>query len=356
MATSIEQYVSHFNGPDGLKKIQVSMPSPGPGEVLVQINAVSLNYRDIEVIRGEYNHHKSVNQGSEIIPCSDMAGVITGVGSNVSKWKLGDRVLSTFVPDHKTGQLTEKTLTSSLGLPQPGVLATHRIFKEDALVKAPDGMSDEEACTLPIASVTAWMAINGTRPLGQKGGKDEYILLQGTGGVSIAGLLLAKASGAKVIITSSSDEKLARAKDLGADFGVNYKERPDWENYVMEVTNGHGADIILETGGSQTLAKSFACAAYGGLINCIGYTSGKTQAAGEQPNVNVLAISRCLTLKGFVNGPTDRFEEMVKFAEKHQIHPVVCKKFKFDEAKEAFKYMEAGSHFGKIIIQVSHQF
>ncbi|GKZ20529.1 hypothetical protein AbraIFM66951_005854 [Aspergillus brasiliensis] len=354
MATSVQQYVSHFDGVDGLQKVEVPMPSPAAGEVLVQINAVSLNYRDGEVIRGEYNHHKAVNQGSEIIPCSDMSGVVTSVGSNVSKWKVGDRVLSTFVPDHRTGQLTEKALASGLGLPQPGVLATHRIFQENDLVRKPVGMSDEEACTLPIASVTAWMAINGMRPLGQNGGKGEYILLQGTGGVSIAGLLLAKASGAKVIITSSSNEKLARAKELGADFAVNYKERPDWDRYVMEVTNGHGADIILETGGSQTIGKSFACAAYGGLINCIGYTSGKTQAAGEQPNVNVLTISRCLTLKGFVNGPTERFEEMVEFTDKHQIHPIVCKTFKFEEAKEAFKYMEAGSHFGKIVIQVSH--
>ncbi|KAI9041801.1 NAD(P)-binding protein [Aspergillus affinis] len=185
-------------------------------------------------------------------------------------------------------------LGGNLGLPESGILATYRIFKEDMLIKTPEKMSDEEACTLPIAGVTAWMAINGTRPLGQNGGKDEYIMLQGTGGVSIMGLLLAKASGAKVIITSSSNEKLARAKELGADFGINYKERPDWDEDVMQVTNGHGADIILETGGSQTIGKSFACAAYGGLINCIGYTSGKNQTAGEQPNVNVLTISRCL--------------------------------------------------------------
>ncbi|KAE8146602.1 NAD(P)-binding protein [Aspergillus avenaceus] len=353
MATSIQQYVSHFDGIEGLKKVETSIPSPGPYEVLVQIRAVSLNYRDMEVINGEYNHHKAVNQGSEIIPCSDMSGVVTSVGGNVSKWKVGDRVLSTFVPDHKTGQLTQEALRSGLGLLEPGVLATYRIFKEDALIKTPDRMSHEEASTLPIASVTAWMALNGLRPLGQNGGKGEYILLQGTGGVSISGLLLAKASGAKVIITSSSNEKLARAKELGADFGVNYKERPDWENYVMEVTYGHGADIILETGGSETLSKSFACAAYGGLIYCIGYTSGKIQAAGDQPNVNVMAISRCLTLKGVVNGPTDRFEEMARFAEKHQIRPVICKMFKFEEVKEAFRYMRAGSHFGKIVIQVA---
>lgn len=154
-------------------------------------------HANLSVIRGEYTHHQSINQGSTIVPCSDMCGVIQGVGSGVSKWKVGDRVLSTFFPDHQTGLLTEKALASGLGLPQPGVLATHRVFPQHALIKAPEHMSDQEAGTLTIAGVTAWISINGMRPLGQNGGKDEYILLQGTGGVSIAGLQLARASGAK---------------------------------------------------------------------------------------------------------------------------------------------------------------
>lgn len=157
----------------------------------------------------------------------------------------------------------------------------------------------------------------------------------------------------KVIITSSSDDKLAKAKALGADFTINYRKTPDWEKEVMKVTNGHGADIILEVGGSKTLSKSFNCAAYNGLINCIGYTSGKAQAGGDQPNVNILAISKVLTLKGIIVGPTDRFEEMVRFVEKHEIHPVICKTFSFEEAKDALKYLESGSHFGKVVIQVS---
>lgn len=127
---------------------------------------------------------------------------------------------------------------------------------------------------------------------------------------------------------------------------------PEWANKVMEITNGHGADIILETGGSQTMDQSFACAAYGGLINCIGYTSGKTQASGEEKNVNLLTLSRGLTLKGFVNGPTDRFEELIKFEERHGIHPVICKVFPFSQARDAFKYLESGSHFGKVVIRV----
>lgn len=157
------------------------------------------------MVRGEYNHHKAVDQGSSVIPCSDMCGVVQSVGSGATKWNIGDRVLSTFIPEHQSGKPDERGLSNSLGHPQPGVLATHRVFAENALVKAPEHMSDAEASTLPIAAVTAWMSINGTRPLGQNGGQGEYILLQGTGGVSIAGLQLAKASGAKG--TSLSDAR-----------------------------------------------------------------------------------------------------------------------------------------------------
>ncbi|PWY78926.1 GroES-like protein [Aspergillus eucalypticola CBS 122712] len=336
----MQRYISHFDGIDGLKKEDVPVPSPRQGEVLVQVRTISLNYRDLEVINGKYDHHRAIRQVPNIVPCSDMCGVVQRVGKNVTKWAVGDRVVSLYVPDPKTGQLTERALATSLGLPQHGVLGTHRVFAEDALVKAPEHMSDEEACTLPITSVTAWMAINGTRPLGENGGRGD-----------IAGLQIAKASGAKVIITSSCDKKRAMAKDLGADFGINYRRIPEWANKVMEVTDGHGADIILETGGSQTLSQSFACAAYGGLINCIGYTSGKTQASGEQKNVNLLTIRCNLTLKGFINGPTDRFEELINFGKKHEIHPVICKVFSFNQARDAFRYLESGSHFGKIVIR-----
>ncbi|CAG8052211.1 unnamed protein product [Penicillium salamii] len=287
MPTAAHQFVSHFDGIDGLKKVEAQVSPPGSGEVLVEIHSVSLNYRDMEVIRGEYNHHRAIGQGPNIVPCSDMCGVVKNVGQDVTKWKVGDRVLSTFIPDHQTGQLTESAVSKGVGLPLPGVLATHRIFADYALIKAPEHMSDQEASTLTIASVTAWMGINGMRPLGQNGGQDEYVLLQGTGGVGIAALQIAKASGAK------------------------------------DVTKDHGADIILETGGAETILKSFQCAAYGGLINCIGYTSGKGSTTGDLPNINLLTLSKTLTLKGIINGPTDRFEEMVKFYEKHEIHPVV---------------------------------
>ncbi|KAJ5325303.1 uncharacterized protein N7506_008405 [Penicillium brevicompactum] len=350
---AVQQWITPLKGLDSLSQTEAPMPTPGPSEVLVEIRAVSLNYRDVEVTKGEYKHHKTAEQDATIVPCSDMCGVVTQVGAGVTKWSVGDRVLSTFLPDHQTGQVTEKELGKSLGLPEDGVLASHRVFSDHGLVKAPSFMSDEEAATLPIASVTAWMSINGMRPIGHSGGKDEYILLQGTGGVAIAGLQIAKAAGAKVIITSSSDSKLDQAKQLGADFTINYRTNPNWEAEVMNYTQNHGADIILEVGGAKTLRKSFDCIAFGGLIDCIGYVSGKMDADDDRLNVNLLALRRTVTLKGIINGPKDRFEEMIRFYEEHQIRPVVNRVFSFAEAKQAFEFLESGSHFGKVVIKVT---
>lgn len=225
----VQQWVTTLEGLDSLRQTDAPMPAPNAGEVLVEVRAVSLNYRDVEggqpsieargtmrtndaaVTKGEYKHHRTADQNAAIVPCSDMCGVVTKVGSGVTQLAVGDRVLSTFLPDHQTGQVTEKMLAGSIGLPNNGVLTTHRVFPAHGLVKAPSYMSDEEACTLPIAAVTAWMSINGMRPLGQNGGKDEYILVQGTGGVAISGLQIGKASGAKGKLLASCSEQLERS-------------------------------------------------------------------------------------------------------------------------------------------------
>ncbi|PLN85288.1 putative alcohol dehydrogenase [Aspergillus taichungensis] len=348
---SIKQWKTPLKGIDSLQLTEAPMPTPGTDEVLVEIHAVSLNYRDVEVTNGEYTHHNSVSQAA-IVPCSDMCGVITAVGPAVSSWKVGDRVLSTFCPDHQTGQITEKELSRSMGLPLDGVLATHRVFPASALVRTPAYLSDNEACTLPIAAVTAWMSINGMRPMGQPGGEGEYLLVQGTGGVAMAGLQIGKASGMKVIVTSSSDEKLKQARALGADHTINYRSNPEWAPAVMAATGNHGADVILETGGAQTLGQSFDCVAFGGLIDCIGYVSGKMDSEGTRLNTNLLALRRNVTLKGIINGPKDRFEEMLRFYEAREIRPVVNRVFGFGEAKEAMRFLESGSHFGKVVIAV----
>ena len=255
-------------------------------------------------------------------------------------------------------------MASGLGKPLDGVLQSYRVFPTTGLVRCPEYLTDEEASCLPIAAVTAWMAIFGMEPFGtwkesQEGGKKKplegkFVLLEGTGGVAVAGLQIAKAAGATTIVTSSSDEKLKRAKEeLGADFVINYKTTPNWEEKVMEITKANdGADIILETGGAGTLYKALDCIAFGGLISCIGYTSGKEDEEGSRMNLNLLALRRNVTLKGIINGPRDRFEEMCEFYERHQIRPVVDKVFGFEQGGEAIKYLRSGSHFGKVVVKV----
>ncbi|PWY91312.1 oxidoreductase [Aspergillus sclerotioniger CBS 115572] len=345
---SIQQWTTDLTGLSSLAQSTAPLPSPGDNEVLVEIRAVSLNYRDIEVTKGEYNHHQSTSTTSpRTIPCSDMCGIITRTGRNVTRFTIGDRVLSTFLPDHLTGQVTEKELSTGLGHPAPGVLSTHRVFPEHGLVKAPHHLTDEEASTLPIASVTAWMSLR------DRAAKGKVVLLQGTGGVAVAGLEIAKALGATVIITSSSDSKLEKAKSLGADHTINYRTTPHWDQEILRLTNNHGADIILETGGAKTLRKSFECIAFGGLINCIGYLSGKVDdEADDRINVNLLALRRTVTLQGIINGPRDRFEEMVGVYEEKEIRPVVSRVFGLGEVREAFGFLEGGGHFGKVVIKL----
>jgi NADPH:quinone reductase-like Zn-dependent oxidoreductase len=213
--------------------------------------------------------------------------------------------------------------------------------------------------------------MNGSRPLGSPGGEGEVILIQGTGGVAINGLQIAKASGAEgtnssnfrtlrqagltrpVIITSSSDEKLARAKALRADRLINYRTTPDWDEEVFRLTNGTGADIIFENCDVLTTAKSFNCIRFGGLFNAIGYVSGKVDPPEERLNINVQVIRKNVTLVGMLNGPRDRFEEMLEFYEKFEIKPVVDRVFAFEDAKEALEYLWSGSHFGKVVIKMS---
>jgi len=363
---------------DGLEKVfqaSEAVPKPGAGEVLVRIKAVSLNYRDTEgerrldgispddarrlmhcvVAMGLYGHHKTIDATSNqpLVLCSDMCAEVVALGSNVLSWKAGDRVMGTFCQDHLTGQIQAQQMGSGLGLPLDGVLQDYRVVPEHGLVKVPDYLTDEEASCLPVAAVTAWMSVNGLRPLGQAGGKGEVVLLQGTGGVSVSGLQIAKASGATTIVTSSSDEKLSRVKELGADHVINYRTTPDWHDKVMELTGGNGADIIFEVGGARTLRKSFKCASFGAVINSIGYVTGKQDDPNDDlTNINVLALTRTVTLKGIINGPKDRFEELCDFYAKHQVRPVVDRVFDFDQAKEALQYLFSGSHFGKVVIRV----
>ncbi|KAL9623315.1 MAG: hypothetical protein Q9160_002422 [Pyrenula sp. 1 TL-2023] len=344
-------------------KLEEEVPAPtaeelGDGEVLVRVGSVGLNYRDLEVCAGTYGHHASLSQDqAPIVPCSDMCGRV--LHSRSPLWRPGARVLSIFNQSHLTGQCTEAELSTGLGLPLPGVLIQYRVFPGSGLVAVPAHLSDEEACTLPIAAVTAWMALNSFSPVGRPvRGREKVVLLQGTGGVSIAGLQIAKALGLRVIVTSSEDEKLRRAREeLGADFGINYRKTPEWGKRVLEFTGGRGADVIFETGGTYTLEKSFECVAFGGVISAIGYLSGKEEQQGEgnRLNANVLALKRNVTLKGILNGPRDRFEEMLEtvYTEEKGVRPVVDRVFEFERAREALEYLASGKHFGKVVVKVS---
>lgn len=348
----IKQWFTEQDGLDNLHFGTGELPAPQDGQVLVKIHAVSLNYRDTEVCMGLYNHHKTIGKPQALVPGSDMCGTVVAGNDTL---KTGTRVMSIFNQKHLTGVINAEGMTSGLGLPLPGVLSEYRYFDANALVAAPDHLSDEEAACLPIAAVTAWMSINWQQPMNQPATSsgDKFVLLQGTGGVSISGLQIAHAAGFKTIVTSSSDEKLEKAKSMGADFTVNYRSNPEWQDEVMRITNSVGADIIFECGAAKTLRKSFDSIAFGGCISCIGYLSGKEDEAGDRLNTNVLALRRNVTLKGMLNGPKDRFEEMVQFYSKHDIHPVIDRTFKFDEAKDALKYLYSGGHFGKVVVKVA---
>ncbi|KAF2814621.1 GroES-like protein [Mytilinidion resinicola] len=328
---SMKRHISvvQSDGLDNLTMAEGEMPVPPEDEVLVEVLTVSLNYRDTEVVMSLYTHHQSANSPTALVPCSDMCGVVLAVGpsSSPSPLKVGDRVVSTFAPKHLTGQVNAEMLGFGLGGPNPGVLTTHRVFPTYGLLKVPEYLTDEEVCTLPIASMTAWMSINGMRPMGQTGGKGEVVLLQGTGGVSIAGLQIANAAG-------------AIAKALGATHTINYTTTPKWEQEVLKLTFDYGADIIFKLGGARTLRKSFDCVAFG------------EDDPGDRLNTNVLALRRNVTLGGILNGPKDRFEEMLGFYEEHGIRPAVDKVFPFEESKIALKNLFGGGHFGKVIVRV----
>ncbi|ETN37031.1 uncharacterized protein HMPREF1541_08019 [Cyphellophora europaea CBS 101466] len=350
--TESRQWQSSLDGIANLILDTTTVPAPSSGQLLVKMRAVALNYKDGEVIEGLMKHHKSATFPKDLVPCSDGVAEVLKVGAEVKDFRAGDRVLSLCFPLHQTGQVQAKHLANAPGMTDHGVLAEYRLFENWAVVKVPHYLTDEEAATFPIAGTTAWMAINGFRPIGQPGGEGQTMLVQGTGGVSIMGLKLGKASGMKVIVTSSSDTKLERAKELGADGTINYSKTPHWDQEVMRLTDGRGVDLILENGGAQTTSKSFDCIAFGGTIASIGYVSGKVDPAEDRTNINVRALSKNFTLVGLLNGPKDRLEELLAFCEEHQVKPVVDKVFEFERAKEALEYLWSGSHFGKVVVRM----
>ncbi|MFZ5720222.1 MAG: zinc-dependent alcohol dehydrogenase family protein [Pseudomonadota bacterium] len=328
-------------GPDALKIVDWPDPKPGLGQVLVRMKAVSLNYRDLLMVNGMYGRG-AANTSDVITPFSDGCGVVEAVGEGVTRFKAGDRVSTLFFQNWVSGPPNLEKLVSALGFPIPGAGAELQVFSQDGLSKVPEFLTDHQVATLPCAALTAWRGVFEDARL-EPG---DTVVLQGTGGVSIFGLQFAKAAGYRTLITSSSDEKLERAKALGADHVVNYRTTPEWSKAVREATGGRGADYIMEVGGAGTIHESMKAIKIGGHIAIIGVVAG-----GGEPFNPAALIGNSAKLQGLSVGSRDMFEAMCRAIELHRIEPVVDKVFPWTEAKAAFTAMAGGEHFGKIVLE-----
>lgn len=325
-------------GIDELALVDRPLPEPTGREALVRIRAASLNYRDLMMVTGRYNPRLRM----PLVPFSDGAGEVVATGPEATLWEPGDRVCPIFMQGWIDGDADYEKARTALGGDRDGVLREFARFDESGLVRIPDGFSFEEAATFPCAAVTAWNALVVSG--GIKAG--ETVLVQGTGGVSIFALQIAKAFGARVIVTSGSDDKIARAKELGADELINYRNAPDWEKLVTELTGRRGVDHVIEVGGAGTLSKSISAVRMGGHIALIGVL------AGDAP-VNWMPIfMKAIRLHGIFVGSRAMFESMLGFFRDHSIRPVIDRVFEFEAAREALKTMESASHFGKIVVRV----
>ncbi len=334
----------HITAPQGLQAFQrVDVPEPNVGahDVLVQMKAWSLNYRDLGMPRGGYLRNDKVKKNPPLVPLSDGAGEVIAVGDAVTRFQPGDRVAGIFFQEWLSGDLKNRHIDSALGGAIDGMLAQRVVLNENGWVAIPREYSFEQAATLPCAAVTAWQALTlGNLHPGQT------VLMLGTGGVSIFALQFAKACGARAIITSSSDEKLETARRLGADVGINYREFPDWHKQVLEATDGEGVDNVMEVGGAGTFERSLASAKVSGRVSLIGVLTG-------QPDQNpspMMTLFKRLTVQGIYVGSRDMFEAMVRAIEVNSLEPAIDRTFGFDEARAAYETMQSATHFGKIVL------
>jgi NADPH:quinone reductase-like Zn-dependent oxidoreductase len=326
-------------GLEHLKMVERPALEPGAGEVKVRIRAVSLNFRDLLVVQGKYDPRLKLPR----VPVSDGAGEVVEVGSGVTTWKLGDRVVIPFMPGWLDGELSAPKAASALGGAVDGLLQEFAILPARALLPLPDHLSFEQAATLPCAGVTAWNGLfcSGNLQPGQT------LLLQGTGGVSLFGLQFAKVAGANTIIISSSDAKLERVRSMGADHIINYRTEPNWEKRVLEITGGHGVDLTLEVGGTGTLAKTLRATKFAGHVSLIGVLAG---ISGELQIGHIL--HKALNLRGIYVGSREMFEAMNAAISQHRMVPLIDRVFLYEQSVEAFSHLESGQHFGKVVIRI----
>ena len=325
---------------DDVKLVERPEPKAGPGQVLVRMRAASLNYRDLMVAKGFYFGGPTP---TKTIALSDGAGEVVAIGAGTTRFKVGDRVAGTFFRNWVDGPPSGEPRPSLGALGIDGVLAEYAVFDQNDAVAVPAGLSHEEAATLPCAGVTAWNAITLVGRI--KPG--DSVLAIGTGGVSMFAVQLGRAAGARVVITSSSDEKLARAKTLGADVLINYKRTPEWEKEVLKGTGGRGVDLVVEVGGAGTLARSMQSLAYNGRIALIGFVAGPTGDTSP-----AALMRKGASLHGVFVGNRAMFEQLNAAVEVNSIKPVVDRVFPFDKALDAMRYQESGAHFGKVVIRI----
>lgn len=313
--------------------------SLGPRQILIEVAAASLNYRDLLVLQDT-----SENRRNGLVPLSDAAGTVINIGSEVTSWKVGDRVSPNFFADWKNGRFTNSVFASALGGNDvDGVLSKYIVADESSVVEVPEHLSLLEAATLPCAAVTAWQALfeRGDLQAGQT------VLVQGTGGVAMFGLQLAVAHGAKVIVTSSSDDKLEQAKAYGAWQTINYKSNPEWDVAALDFTDGKGIDHILELGGPDTYTRSISAIAFNGSIAQIGVLSGFSSSPVVQP----LQFKNA-DIHGICVGSVEHYRNLNRFMLKHKITPIIDRTFDFDDSIAAYDYLKSAKHLGKIVIEM----
>jgi len=327
-------------GIENLELADIPTPQAGPGQVLIKIHAVSLNYRDLLVTLGKYNPKLALPR----IPVSDGAGEVVTVGEGVTGVKVGDRVAGIFMQNWIDGAPHAAKIRGALGGDIDGMLAEYVALDENGVVPIPEHLSYEEAATLPCAGVTAWNAVVHAGRI--KAG--DTVVIQGTGGVSVFALQFAKLLGARVLGTSSSDEKLDRAHKLGLDAGLNYKQTADWGKWVLGQTNGEGADLIVEVGGAGTFGQSLKAVRVGGTIAQIGVLSQTNEPLQIAP-----LLHKLIHVQGIYVGSRAHFEEMNRAITLNALKPIVDEVFAFSDAPKALHRMESGAHFGKILIRVA---
>lgn len=332
-------HITGTTGLDSLQAVTLPDPTPGPGEVLVRIRATCLNYRDYMNVMGI----RGVTGPVPRIPCSDGAGEVAAVGEGVTQFKPGDRVVCPFMPTWLEGEFSQAHASGALGGAVDGLLRELAVIRAESLLPIPDYLSTEAAATLPCAAVTAWDALHCRG--GLKAG--ETVLILGTGGVSVFALQFAKLAGARVLATTSSDEKAKHLLKLGADAVHNYKTDPDWDTWAVNQTCGLGVDKVIEIGGAETLNRSLKATRFGGHIALIGVLTG---TSAEVQTVQILR--KGIRLDGIYVGSREMFAQMLAEMERVKLQPVIDSTFEFKDVPAAFQRIASGKHFGKIVIRV----